>query len=86
MAMKRVGVAELKDQLSKYLRAAEVGDEVEVTDRDRPIARIVAARQPTAVAIRPARKGFATLRTRAYRRARWPTGSTDLLLEERQGR
>ncbi|MBI4260112.1 MAG: type II toxin-antitoxin system prevent-host-death family antitoxin, partial [Actinobacteria bacterium] len=39
--MKRVKIAELKDQLSKHLRAVERGAHVEVTDRDRPIARIV---------------------------------------------
>jgi prevent-host-death family protein len=86
MAMKRVGVAELKDQLSKYLRGAEAGEEVEVTDRDRPIARIVQAGPTSAVPIRPARKRLASLRNRAYRPARWPTASTALLLEERQGR
>lgn len=86
MAMKRVGVAELKDQLSKYLRAAEGGAEVEVTDRDRPIARIVPVHASTRVAVQPARKPFAAIRTRAYPPAAWAVGSTDLLLEERQGR
>lgn len=83
MAMQRVGVAELKDQLSKYLRAAEGGVEVEVTDRDRPIARIVAAQAPDHVGVRPARRPFAVLRTRAYPFARWARSSTELLLEER---
>ena len=41
VAMKRVKIAELKDQLSCHLREVERGGEVEVTDRDRPIARIV---------------------------------------------
>ena len=41
MAMKRVGVAELKNQLSKHLRAVEAGAGVEMTDHDRLIARIV---------------------------------------------
>jgi prevent-host-death family protein len=86
MAMKRVGVAELKDQLSKYLRAAEGGVEVEVTDRERPIARIVAARTPQQLLARPARVPFSALRTRDYPSAGWPRGSTELLLEERQGR
>jgi len=39
--MKRVKIAELKDQLSRHLREVERGGEIEVTDRDRPIARIV---------------------------------------------
>lgn len=84
--MKRVGVAELKDRLSQYLRAAEGGVEVEVTDRDRPIARIVAAEAPRHLAVRPARLPFKALRERGYPPARWPSCSTELLLEERQSR
>ncbi len=86
MAMERVGVAELKDRLSKYLRAVEGGLEVEVTDRDRPIARIVAVDAGGRVAVRPARTSFATVRTRTYQPARWTRPSTELLLEERRGR
>ena len=84
--MRRVGVAELKNQLSKYLRAAEIGDEVEVTDRNRPIARIVGAGTTRQTPIRPARTPFKVLRTRSYPSAGWPTDSTCLPLEERQGR
>jgi prevent-host-death family protein len=86
MAMKRVGVAELKDQLSKYLREVESGAEVEVTDRDRPLARIVPAKTAREVAIVPARRPFASVRRRRYPLARWATPSVDVLLEERQGR
>jgi prevent-host-death family protein len=86
MAMKRVGVAELKDQLSRYLRAAEAGDEVEVTDRDRPIARIVAPDAGRPLDVRPARASFKALRRRRYAPAEWTRSSTQLLLEERQGR
>ncbi len=84
--MKRVGVAELKDHLSKYLRAAERGVEVEVTDRNRPIARIVAVKASHHVAVKPARTTFTALRARVYSPARWARSSTELLLEERQGR
>ena len=86
MAMKRVGVAELKDQLSKHLRAVERGAEVEVTDRDRPIARIVPVRSPTSVAVQPPRRPFASIRARRYKRAGWTVGSSELLIQERQGR
>src|SRR5689334_8589896 len=41
LAMKRVKIAELKDHLSSHLRAVERGATIEVTDRERPIARIV---------------------------------------------
>ncbi len=86
MAMKRVGVAELKDQLSKHLRAVEAGVEVEVTDRDRPIARIVPVRQGREVVIRPPVRPFSSIRRRHYPPAGWPVSSTELLLAERQGR
>jgi prevent-host-death family protein len=86
MAMKRVGVAELKDQLSKHLRAVEAGAEVEVTDRDRPIARIVPVRPSSRVVVEPPRRPFASIRSRTYPRAGWRVSSTELLLKERQGR
>jgi prevent-host-death family protein len=37
----RVGVAELKARLSKYLRAARSGQTLIVYDRDTPVARLV---------------------------------------------
>ncbi|MEO7117478.1 MAG: type II toxin-antitoxin system prevent-host-death family antitoxin [Candidatus Limnocylindrales bacterium] len=84
--MKRVGVADLKNQLSKHLRAVESGAEVEVTDRDRPIARIVPIGVGRQITVRPARDAFDSIRGRTYPPAGWATGSTDLLLEERQDR
>jgi prevent-host-death family protein len=38
-----MGVRELKDGLSRALRAVQAGDTVEVTDHGRPIARIIKA-------------------------------------------
>ncbi len=84
--MKRVGVADLKDQLSKYLRAVEGGVEVEVTDRDRPIARIVPIRISDRVMVQPSNRPFAAIRNRRYSTSRWSKRSIDVLLEERQGR
>lgn len=86
--MERVGVAELKDNLSRYLRAAESGAEVEVTDRDRPIARIVPIRMAVdaRVTVRRARRPFAEIRDRIYPPGGWSKLSLDLLLDERQGR
>jgi prevent-host-death family protein len=40
MAMKRVGIAELKNRLSEYLRDVRRGESVVVMDRETPIARI----------------------------------------------
>ncbi|HEX9695860.1 MAG TPA: type II toxin-antitoxin system prevent-host-death family antitoxin [Actinomycetota bacterium] len=82
--MKQVRIAELKDRLSEHLRAVERGDEVEVTDRGRPIARIVPVSRR--VRILRATRPFTTIRRRRYRSARWPVSSLDLLREERRDR
>lgn len=82
--MKRVKIAELKDNLSRYLRAVEAGDEVEVTDRGRPIARIVPiTRGPRII---PAKRPFSEIRKKRYPPANWPVDSLQLLLEERRER
>ena len=39
--MKTVGVRELRQQASRYLREVERGGTIEVTDRGRPVARLV---------------------------------------------
>jgi prevent-host-death family protein len=85
--MKRVKIAELKDHLSQHLRAVERGDEVEITDRDRPIARIVPVRRagPSLVLL-PPRRPFSDVRGERHAPARWAISSTQLLLEERQQR
>ncbi len=83
-AMRRVKIADLKNQLSQHLRAVEQGAEIEVTDRHRPIVRLVPARAAAAqVRIIPARRPFAEVRDRRYPKARWRTDSLHLLLEER---
>lgn len=82
MAMKRIKIAELKDHLSEHLRAVERGVEMEVTDRQRPIVRLV----PVSVArpaIVPARRPFTEVRGKRFRPARWAVPSLDLLREER---
>ena len=42
--MTKVGVARLKAELSRYLEVAKNGEEVVITDRGRPVAKIVALR------------------------------------------
>ncbi len=87
IAMKTVKIAELKNHLSEHLRAVERGGELVVTDRDRPIARIVPhTRVGERVRVTPALRQFSTVRGRAYASAKWKTDSTKLLLEERQQR
>ncbi len=85
--MKSVKIAELKDKLSEHLRAVEQGDEVIVTDRNRPIARIVplAAEAGGVVMVRP-QVPFAAVRGRTWRAAEWKVLSAELLAEERGDR
>ena len=85
--MKRVKIAELKDQLSRHLREVERGGEVEVTDRERPIARIVPVKGAgDPIVVIPPKRPPSSLRRKRYPPARWNASSTDLLLEERQRR
>lgn len=39
--MKSIGIREFRRQASRYLREVERGDSIEVTDRGRPVARLV---------------------------------------------
>lgn len=85
LAMKRIGIAELKDHLSEHLRAVEQGGEVIVLDRKRPIARIVPMLTSTGRArMRPPTRDFAEIRDRRRTPAHWPISSTALLMEERR--
>jgi len=81
--MKRIKIAEFKDHLSEHLRAVEGGLEMEVTDRNRPIVRLVPASAPAGPVIVAAHQPFAQIRSRRFRPARWRVRSLDLLLEER---
>ena len=85
--MRRVKIAELKNHLSQHLRAVEAGDEVVVTDRDRPIARIVpvTTQMPSVKIIYP--KGdFIAVRDRERPQVDLGVSSTSLLLDERGDR
>lgn len=39
--MKRIGIRELRQEASKHLRDVARGETIEITDRGRPVARIV---------------------------------------------
>lgn len=88
VAMKRVKIAELKDNLSRYLRAVErVGEVVEVTDRDRPIARIVPVpAEERSIGMIPAKRPFAEVRDRVYPPSKLKRDIVEILLEERGDR
>lgn len=49
--MKTVPVYEAKTRLSELLAAVELGEEVTITRRGRPVARIVAAAEPPLAAL-----------------------------------
>jgi prevent-host-death family protein len=84
--MKSVKIAELKDNLSRYLRAAEKGASVVVTDRDRPVARIVPILAEESVEVVPASRPFSSVRARRFAPTRATIDSLALLLEERADR
>ncbi|MGH2794931.1 MAG: type II toxin-antitoxin system Phd/YefM family antitoxin [Actinomycetota bacterium] len=85
--MKSVKIAELKNHLSEHLRSVEAGDEIVVTDRNRPIARIIPI-SPVEKRLRISepKRSFESVRGKRFTPARWKIRSTDLLLEERQKR
>ena len=81
--MTRAGIAELKANLSAYLRRVRKGETITVMDRDTPIARIVEAGHAGAggLRVRHAQKPLAGL-TRP-RPIRPRADIVQLLLEER---
>ncbi len=84
--MTEVKISELKDHLSEHLRAVEKGAEVIVTDRGRPIARIVPlANQTRRIRLIPAKKPFSEVRDVKHEPV---TGFdiVDLLVEDRRKR
>jgi prevent-host-death family protein len=85
--MKEVGIRELKNRLSHYVRQARAGQEIVVTDRGERVAELVPPQRR-----RPCR-GLATVGaphdSRIYRRFRRiaPAGTARRLLDEdRNGR
>jgi prevent-host-death family protein len=81
--MRTVKIAELKDKLSEHLRAVEAGEEVIVTDRNRPIARIIGVHAEPALALDEPAVSFRTLRAKKWPAARWKLSAAELLEAER---
>jgi prevent-host-death family protein len=86
MAMKKVGIADLKSRLSEYLRAVRRGETIAVLDRQTPVAQIVPVPQRAVLRVREPAPG-----TPAPNRIPLPEplnlkiDIVQLLLEERQG-
>lgn len=82
--MKSVKIAELKDRLSEHLRAVERGEEVIVTDRSRPIARIVPfGSGETKLTVDAPAVSFESVRTKTWGPSGWRLRATELVAEER---
>ncbi len=95
--MKQVGIRELKNRLSHYVREAQAGQEIQVTDRGEAVAELLPPRRRrSGLDLRQqladlARRGLVTLGVpndpRAYRRLRrvTPAGTAKRLLDEIRG-
>ena len=95
--MRRVAISELKARLSEYLKVVRAGEEVIVTDRGKPVARIASMSGPEETESRlwmlvrtgqvrpPDVEGGIDLELIAALRPRVPgAGVVDALLEERR--
>lgn len=62
----QVGVRELRDQLSSYLERVRHGEEIEVTDRGRPVAMLVPLPESRAVLAEMVASGAMTRAARSW--------------------
>ncbi len=84
--MKSVNIATFKAQLSKYLRAVKRGEEITVTDRNLPVAKVVPLQPatPFKLPLRKAPRPAAELGRLRFPPVRGrPTDTLAFLLEER---
>lgn len=58
--MTRIGIRELRQNASEYVRRAEKGETIEVTDRGRPVAQLAPLPQPEDILERWIAEGKAT--------------------------
>jgi prevent-host-death family protein len=91
MEGRRVGVRELRQNLSKYLRRVERGERLEVTEHGRPVAVLGPLGQPESALARLAAAGRVTRPRRDLLELLPPKGrpstrASDALLEERAER
>ena len=86
MAVKSVGIAELKARLSEYLRAVGRGETIAVLDRETPVAQIIPVRERSALRVRTLAPGAPPPnRVALPKPVKLNVDVTQLLLEERQG-
>jgi prevent-host-death family protein len=81
--MKQVGVADLKNNLSRHLREVEGGTVIEVTDHDRPVARLIPIERKSRLVIREPSRPFSEIAHKRYEPLNLPISSTELLRQDR---
>jgi prevent-host-death family protein len=84
-----VGVRELRDQLRRWLDAVERGDELTITERGRPIARLISVSSPPILerliaegVVTPAKRP--RRQNRAHRTVRARGTVSDLVAQQRR--
>ena len=83
--MTTVKIADLKAKLSSYLRRVRKGEQVIVTDRDTPVARLIPYRVPgERLTIQKAKRAPSILEHIAVPPARPGTRSLDALRQDRE--
>ena len=71
--MARIGIRELRQNASEYVRRAEKGETIEVTDRGRPVAQLTPLPRPMSVLERWIAEGKATPATHSLSELPRPT-------------
>lgn len=91
MAQTTVGIRELKTRLGRYLQRVKAGDALIITERGKPIGRIVPVGQSVEIRARElaqtgliAWSGRKLVRMRPVARARGKRTVAELLLEDRE--
>jgi len=84
--MRRIGVAELKNNLSRTLRLVQDGEVVEVTDHDRAIARLIPIETKSRLVLREPTRPFSEIAKTRYPRLDTDVDYVQLLLEDRRRR
>jgi prevent-host-death family protein len=89
--MERVGVRELRQNLSVYLRRVQAGESLEVTEHGHPIAVLAPRREPESVYDRMVAEGRLRPATRSFDDLELPLGpvstaGTDALAADRDGK
>lgn len=85
IVMMKVKIAELKAKLSSFLRQVREGEEVVVTDRETPVAKIVPYQIPEErLTMYAAKKPPSIIGQLEFPRARTDMSSLDALMEDRE--